>query len=223
MPGLAALGHHCLALSLRGHGASEGSIRGSSIRDYVEDVKAISGSLERPPVIVGHSMGGFVTQHYLAAGNPAAGVVLVSPVPRKGAWGATFKVARRHPWRFTKANLTLDVGTVVETTAAARDFLVSRSLPPEFIEPYMPRLERASYRVYLDLLLNRPKLAGVEVPALVVGGSDDGFFTTGEWEDTARALDADLEILDGIGHQPMWEGQGTALVAAIDRFVEGLS
>jgi hypothetical protein len=223
MPGLASLGHHCLALSLRGHGASEGSIRRSSIRDYVDDLETISESLERPPVIVAHSMGGFVTQHYLAAGLPAAGVVLVSPVPRRGAWGATFKVIRRHPWRFVKANLTLDVGAVVETTAAARDFLISKSLPPEFIVHYMPRLERASYRVYLDLLLNRPKLVGVEIPALVVGGSDDGFFTTGEWEDTARALKAELEILDGIGHQPMWEGEGTALIAAIERFVGAIA
>jgi pimeloyl-ACP methyl ester carboxylesterase len=220
MPTLASRGYHCVALSLRGHGGSEGRIRGSSIGDYVTDVRTVVSTLSGNPVIIGHSMGGFVTQHYLARGHPARAAILVSPVPRRGAWGATFRVARRHPWRFIKANLTLDVGTVVETPRAARDFLVSPSLPDEFINPYMPRLERASYRVYMDLLLNRPDLRSVDIAALVVGGTDDGFFTEPEWSDTARALGADLQILEGIGHQPMWEGEGVALTDAISKFVE---
>lgn len=223
MPALAERGHHCVALSLRGHGSSDGRVRGASIGDYVTDLRAVVDAFDEPPVVVGHSMGGFVAQHYLAQGNPASAVILVSPVPRKGAWGATFRVARRHPWRFIKTNLTLDVGAVVETPEAARDFLVSERLPDDFIEPYMPLLERASYRVYLDLLLNRPDLRAVDIPALVVGGTDDGFFTEDEWSDTARALGGGLEILEGIGHQPMWEGDGTSLTGAIVRFVESLS
>jgi pimeloyl-ACP methyl ester carboxylesterase len=222
MPALAGRGHHCVALSLRGHGGSEGRIRGSSIGDYVTDVQKVVSTLSGNPVIIGHSMGGFVTQHYLAGGHPARAAILVSPVPRRGAWGATFRVARRHPWRFIKTNLTLDVGAVVETPEAALDFLVSRRLSHDFIAPYMPRLERASYRVYIDLLLNRPDVRSVDIAALVIGGSDDGFFTEPEWADTARALGANLEILEGIGHQPMWEGDGIALTDAIDRFVGSL-
>lgn len=222
MPALAARGHHCVALSLRGHGGSGGGIRGTSISDYVTDVQTVVGTISGSPVIIGHSMGGFVTQHYLARGQPAKAVILVSPVPRRGAWGASLRVARRHPWRFGKANLTLDVGAVVETTDAARDFLVSHRLPDDFITPYMPRLERASYRVYMDLLLNRPDLRSIDVPSLVIGGTDDGFFSEPEWSDTARALGADLEMLEGIGHQPMWEGEGAALTDSISQFVDAL-
>jgi pimeloyl-ACP methyl ester carboxylesterase len=222
MPALAERGHHCVALSLRGHGESDGRIRGSSIGDYVADVQTVVETLGGSPVIVGHSMGGFVTQHYLARGYSASAAILVSPVPRKGAWGATFRVARRHPWRFLKTNATLDVGAVVETPQAARDFLVSSHLPDDFIMQYMPRLERASYRVYVDLLLNRPDLRSVDIPAIVLGGTDDGFFTELEWSDTARELGAHLEMLQGIGHQPMWEGEGVALTESISRFVETL-
>jgi pimeloyl-ACP methyl ester carboxylesterase len=223
MPALAERGHHCVALSLRGHGGSEGRIRGSSISNYVDDVNTVAETLSRSPVIIGHSMGGFVTQHYLAEGHPATAAILVSPVPRRGAWGATFRVARRHPWRFIKSNLTLDIGAVVETPQAARDFLISDRLPDDLIIQYMPRMERASYRVYMDLLLDRPDLRSVDVPALLIGGTDDGFFNESEWSDTARALGADLEMLEGIGHQPMWEGDGLALTESISRFVETLS
>lgn len=222
LPALAQRGHHCVALSLRGHGGSEGRIRGASISHYVEDVLTVASSLERTAILVGHSMGGFTTQHYLAAGHPARGAVLVSPVPRRGAWGATLKVVIQHPWRFLKANLTLDIGAVVETEEAAYNLLISRSLPKEEIRPYMDRLERASYRTYMDLLFRRPDLTRVDVPALVIGGSDDGFFTEREWRDTADALDADLVMLDQVGHQPMWEGGGERLIEEIDRFVRSL-
>ena len=223
LPELALRGYHALAMSLRGHGGSEGRIRGASIADYVDDVARVVSTLEKTPVLVGHSMGGFTTQHYLAAGHPAAGAVLVSPVPRTGAWGATFKVVRRHPWRFLKTNLTLDVGAVVETEEAAYNLLVSNDLPPSFIRPFMERLERASYRTYLDLLLRRPDLTTVDVPALVIGGTHDGFFTEREWADTASSLGAELVMLDGVGHQPMWEGEGKRLIDEIDHFVSSLA
>ena len=223
MPGLAERGYHCVALSLRGHGASEGRIRGSSIRDYVDDVRSVVDAMEAPPVLVGHSMGGFVTQHYLAAGNPARAAILVSTVPRQGAWGATLKAATRHPWRFLKTNLTLDVGAVVETPEAARDLLVGERVPDELFDACFSRLERASYRVYLDLLFNRPALGEVNIPALLIGGTDDSFFTQNEWEATARHLHAPLVVLDGASHQPMWEEDGRDLVETIDDFVASLT
>lgn len=219
---LADLGYHCVALSLRGHGGSEGRIRGTSIDDYVADVSGMIGRFDTPPILIGHSMGGFVAQHYLARGNPCRAVALISPVPVTGAWGATVKAIRRHPGKFLKTNLTLDVGPIVETRETAHDFLVSPTLPPSFIDPFLDRLERASYRAYLDLLFKLPDLSPVEVPSIVIGGADDGFFTEKEWRRTAEALGGDLMILPGVGHQPMWEGDGTELVSALDRFARPL-
>lgn len=197
-------------------------MRGSSIRDYVGDVNTLTERLDAAPILVGHSMGGFVTQHYLATGNRAAGAILVSPVPASGAWGATFKVAIHHPWRFLKTNLTLDVGAVVETPQAARDLLVGERVPEELFERCFERLERASYRVYLDLLFNGPDLREVDVPSLVIGGTDDAFFSLREWRRTARALGASMETLRGASHQPMWENEGTELVDLIAGFVDGV-
>jgi pimeloyl-ACP methyl ester carboxylesterase len=222
MEDLADLGHHSMAVSLRGHGGSEGRIRGSSIADYVDDIRSVVSSMDVPPVIIGHSMGGFTTQHYLAAGYPATAAILVSPVPRKGAWGAAWKAMSRHPIVFGKINLTRDVGYLVETGDRAREFLVADSFPKERIHEYLDRLERASYRVFLSMLVDRPNLSGADLPALVVGGTEDGFFAEREWRETAGALGAELVMLDGIGHQPMWEEGGLALTAEIDRFVRGL-
>lgn len=222
MPKLAGMGHHCVALSLRGHGGSEGRIRGAAISDYVEDVAGVVSSVGSAPVIVGHSMGGFVLQHYLAGGGQAAAAALVSPVPRKGAWGATLKAVRRHPFAFLLTNLTLDVGHIVATEHRAYDFLVADGFPREEFHGLFERIERASYRTYLGLLLDRPDLSDVKIPTRVVGGTEDAFFTEKEWADTAASLGGGLVMLPGIGHQPMWEDEGDHLVEELGRFLSEL-
>ncbi len=53
---LAKDGYPSLALSRRGHGASEGieRLRRTSLTDYVVDVTQMDSQLETPPVQVGH-------------------------------------------------------------------------------------------------------------------------------------------------------------------------
>lgn len=222
MPALEQMGHHCVAVSLRGHGGSEGRIRGTSIADYVNDVSTVVSRLPSPPLIVGHSMGGFVTQHYLAAGHDARGFVLVSTVPRQGAWRATWKAARRNPLVFARINATLDVGPLVATSERARRWLVASESDVD-VDRFMPRLESASYKVFLGMLLNRPNLSAIDIPGLVVGGTEDALFDEDEWSETANALGVELSLLEGVGHQPMWEKEAIPLIDVIDGFVATLT
>src|SRR5690606_161575 len=92
----AAAGHPAYALSLRGHGASAGSLRTARLSHYVDDVVHVAASLPRQAVLVGHSMGGLVVQQALARYAAHAGV-LVAPVPAHPAVGSLLAVARRHP------------------------------------------------------------------------------------------------------------------------------
>src|SRR6478735_2105335 len=69
-------GYRCIAFSLRGHGGSslgEKALNACSIADYVDDMRAVINQLPLHPVLVGHSMGGFIVQKYLeSASAPAA-------------------------------------------------------------------------------------------------------------------------------------------------------
>ena len=77
-----AAGFHCTALSLPGHGPSDPQILArASLGDYLAAVAAAASALPAPPVIVGHSMGGFLALLH-AAGSECAGLVLVAaPAP----------------------------------------------------------------------------------------------------------------------------------------------
>ncbi|MGA7097323.1 MAG: alpha/beta fold hydrolase [Acidimicrobiia bacterium] len=216
---MAGRGYDSYAVSLRGHGRSEGRIRGSSIGDYVADIESVASTLERAPVVIGHSMGGFATQHYLAGGHPAHAGVLVSTVPQRGAWKATLKAARRHPGVFAKINATLNVGPLVASPELAHEFLFAPTVPRSEVERYGERLEDASYRAFVDLLIKRPDVERISVPTLVIGGDADGIFDVAEWEATAAALGTRLVVLHGAGHEPMLEPSWHHLVDVIDDFV----
>src|ERR1700754_3534580 len=60
-------GYRSLAMNLRGHGKSPAPkpAQRRSIANYVDDVESVAQSLPQPPVVIGHSLGGFVVQKYL--------------------------------------------------------------------------------------------------------------------------------------------------------------
>ena len=60
-------GYRAVAMSLRGHGGSPTAkpFHACSIADYVDDVQAAADSLGGHPVLIAHSLSGFVVQRYL--------------------------------------------------------------------------------------------------------------------------------------------------------------
>ena len=175
-------GWGCHALDLRGHGErrGEGSLRWHRIDDYVDDVAAAAAQLDGPPIVVGHSMGGFVVQRYLERSDPVHAAVLLAPAPASGVLRTTLSIARRHPWRFVKTNATMSLFPLVDGDALAREHFFGTELPDDEVRGYRRQLGDESYRAFLDMLLFvRPK-AVTRVPVHVVGAADDTVFTVDE-------------------------------------------
>ncbi len=86
-------GYAAHAVNLRGRGNSEGreKLRWTRIADYLEDVDTVVRQLPCPPILIGHSMGGFVIQKYLED-HTAPAAVLLSPPPPAGLLGTTLRI-----------------------------------------------------------------------------------------------------------------------------------
>jgi len=206
MPYFAGRGYACHALSLRGHGGSDGRprLRWTRLHDYVDDVAATVAQLPAAPVLVGHSMGGFVVQKYLER-HSAAGAILLASIPPTGAILTTLRVLRRHPVAFVKANATMSLAPIVATPQMAREFLFSASTPAERVIAYHRRLQDESYLAYLDLiafgLVRTTRVT--RVPMLVLGAGDDTLISHAEVRRTAETYGTRAEFFPGMGHDLM--------------------
>lgn len=205
LPFFAEAGYHVTALSLRGHAGSEGRIRGSRIADYVADVQQVARTFETPPVLIGHSMGGFIVQKYLEAHEARAGVLLAS-IPPYGLWPTLGRVFVHDPRIVLKALFTWRMYPAIETPAKARWALFSEDFPEENLLDYHKYMNDESFRAFIDLLgLNLAHPKKVKTPLLILGAEKDTVIAPRNVHDTARAYGVKAEIFPNMAHDMMLE------------------
>lgn len=222
LPFFADKGYAAHAVSLRGHGRSPNpkSLRRTSTNDYVHDVAEAAQSLSAPPVVIGHSMGGFVVQKYLERYH-VPGAVLLAAAPPRPILGTTWRVARQAFVPFLKANLQMNLYPVVETPELARTFLLSANVEDDVLEALHGRLQAESYRAYLEMLgLSLPHPKRVKAPVLVLGAANDFLFHPGDIEATARAYHTEAHIFPDMAHNMMVEPGWQEVAAVISDWLD---
>jgi pimeloyl-ACP methyl ester carboxylesterase len=210
-------GYAAHALNLRGHGNSDGrdKLRWTSIADYVEDVAYAVRQMPSAPVLIGHSMGGFIIQKYLE-NHDAPGAVLLSSPPPSGFLPAAVRVARRIPLVFARVNLTLSLFQLVGTPLLAREAFFSNDLPEELLREYWAQMQEESYRAFLDMVaLDLPRPAKVKTPLLVLGAGRDHMLMPSEIRATGQAYNTQAEIIAGVAHNSMLERNWQAVAERI--------
>lgn len=223
LPYFAKKGYHAYALSLRGHGKSEGRVRWASVGNYVSDVATVASQIEakhgKRPVIVGHSMGGFVTQHYLGKHSAPAGILLAS-IPVRGFIPPFLRYIRHHPLAALKSLLLLNPYYMVNSLELTHELFFSPSPPfsRDRVKRYFSLIEPESFRVALDsLILALPNPRKVTAPMLVLGAENDKIFTQHEVRQTARAYNTTAEFFPKMAHdmmlEPDWQAVADRLLA----------
>jgi alpha-beta hydrolase superfamily lysophospholipase len=220
LPYFAARGYEVHAVNWRGHGRSGGheTLHRNRIADYVADVAQAASALKEPPILVGHSMGGFVVQKCLEGFRAPAGILLAS-APPGGTRQRTVKTALHHPGKLLKALLTGRVN-LYNTEAGAYQAFFSATMPREQVRRYVSHLQDESLRAFMDMARFPVQTEKVKAPMLVLGAAHDFFIDSHELEQTARAYATTPEIFPDMAHDMMVE-PGWNRVA--DRMIEWLT
>jgi len=214
-------GYRAVALSLRGHGGSSSAkpLRSLSIADYVDDVAEVASTLPVPPVVIGHSMGGFIVQKYLEDRDVPAGVLMAS-APPQGYLLSGIRWLRRHPWHFTKLSVTGRSLSYVNPPDLVRERFFSARTPDAIVAACAARLQEESARSGRDGLTALPRPRRVRAPMLVLGALDDGMAVTpAEVRATARAYRTEPEFFPDIGHNMMLEPGWETVAQHIDSWL----
>jgi len=204
LPYFAKKGYAAYAVSLRGHGGSEGSLTWASLADYVDDVESAVAKLDKPPVLIGHSMGGMIVQHYLSkAENKAAGGVLLASVPPSGLASSAMHLSSFAPDVLWQLGLLQSLGHEAVSADVIHRAFFSDKTPGEDVAHLLPRLQPESHRISSELLCPAqpmPRIGKDAVPMLVLGGDADVFLPSSAFRESANFWKAELDILKGAPH-----------------------
>ena len=224
LPWFAANGWSAHALSLEGHGDSDGHswLAAIGIDDYVRNVAQIAATLPAPPVLIGHSMGGYVIQRYLEQGHPAAGVAMLASVPPPGMTHASLAMLWHTPDLLAAVQLFQSGPDYHPSLSKAKELLFSADMPDERLAQWLGRFQPESMRAVFDMMLvgilSLPPMHD-RLPALVMGGADDRIIGSTDLLATATHFGVAAEILPGTGHMLMLD---TRERAAAQRLLEWL-
>lgn len=223
VPWFQARGYEAIALKLRRDGLHHApGLRKMSIKDYVADLAAATASLPSAPVLVGHSMGGFVIQKYLEDHDVPA-VILLASAPPYGILSAGLGEATKHPLRMLVATATLSVYGLINTPDRARALFFSDSLDNELVRKYQAQMTDDSFRVFLELVgFMRPdvgKINARHVPMLVLRGDEDRSISWQYVSDTAKTYGAEIGRFPGQAHNLMLEPDWEKVAERIDSFI----
>lgn len=212
LPWFAEAGFDASAVSLTGHGLSPGRDRldSVSISDYVDDVREVVQSLPAPPVLIGHSMGGFVVQKYLETYEAPAAVLLCS-VPPQGLMGPAMSMMFSKPTLLSDLNNLMSGGRT--SLDSLRDALFAQDVSVDALMRYYTLSQPESHRAIWDMTLfglphTRQVLAhlpGGAARMLVMGAELDHLVPPSAAEMTGRSYGTEPVVFDGMGHGLMLE------------------
>jgi len=233
-------GHELVFYDQRGGGRSRTDARDPiTWRTHVEDVGAVLREFAlEAPIVIGYSWGALLAMLYAAesAKNPEwprpRALCLIDPAPISRAHRIAFETD------FARRQASADVVRLREQLAASglreRDPEAYRQRNFELsVAGYFAHPERATdltpFRVNARLqqsvwdslgefdLAHDGTLGSIDVPALITHGRQDPIPLASS-EEAARAMDAELVVIEDCGHVPYVE-QPDALFTAVERFL----
>ena len=169
-------GRHVAALDLRGRGGSEGrgGLARTSLDDFVRDLRDAVAVMPSPPVLVGHSLGGYLCQLLLGQ-VPVRGIVLMGSLPPDGLAAVGPRLALTNPKSWLEAIVAAVTRSKAATNLANLGLLFGDGVAPERIEIYAKRMVPESPRALAEAHLLRPVSSAslLRIPALVMNGMAD--------------------------------------------------
>jgi pimeloyl-ACP methyl ester carboxylesterase len=204
-------GYDCRAPSLPGHGADRKPLDRLELGDYLEMLGEICVGFERPPVIIGHGLGGLLAQHLRATAD-CAGTVLVASWP-----GTAFRPRPRAMLNALPMIAGILGGGPVRSGRSVIRTLVLHDLSVAEREDILAEFGAESGRALRAPIFGRAEVPGTTVRrhVLVVSGAADRIVPAAVAEQLAEIYKAEHLVIPGQGHWLIAGSLVTIVAAAV--------
>ncbi len=214
---VARQGFEVHAMSLRGHGKSAGreQLRTTRVRDFADDIEEVADGLPSPPVVIGHSMGGFLTQKLMER-RTLRGAVLLASMPPNGVGEFLGKLIRTDPVGVLQANLTLRLTSVISTPDRVKRLFFSELTPDDDVDFFTSRLGDEAFLAYLDMVFADLCKPAKGTSVLVLGAESDAIFPVETTRRIAATYGTEAIFFPTMAHdmmlEPGWERVADTIV-----------
>lgn len=205
-----AAGHSVLTPDLPGH-APSGAVAGKSMRDYADHVAGLCREASEPPILIGHSIGGLVSQ-MAAASAPVSSLILLAPSPPWGVSGSSMEEAVSAVSLYALGPFWLQ--SVDPDYALAKLYSLDRMTREErraVFARMVPESGLALWQTlnwWLDPFMTT-SVGRVTARSLVLAGGKDVIHPPATARQTAQRLGARFEVLPEMSHwlpaEPGWD------------------
>jgi pimeloyl-ACP methyl ester carboxylesterase len=206
LPLFARRGRTAVAVSLRGHGASEGrrELRDVRLTDYLDDLRRALALFSQPPVVIGHSLGGLLAQ-MLIGREEMRGLVLAASLPPEGMLLLSPRLAVTDPFIWIESFLGTVANRRLPVAAAMLQLLFSEGLPRDLALRYASMMTPEAPHALADAHLPQAVLSAAlyRLPTLVVAGDIDRIVWRASTLRTALYHGAAHRTVEGLGHLMM--------------------
>lgn len=182
----------------------------SSLDFYARAVQEFIEKMQIKPVVIAHSLGGAVGMLLaLKYSNSVQSLILVDPCPVDGLVTPTENMPYLELYKTNRSILRKSILGLLKTVKDRKfiENLVDDALKmnPESI--YKHAIELGQFNV-------TERVKQIKIPVVVVWGNLDPLLTSKQMRDTSEFLNAELKILNNIGH--------TSFVENPDLFIESI-
>ncbi|WP_051304772.1 alpha/beta hydrolase [Chitinilyticum litopenaei] len=204
---LAAAGWESFALSLSGHGASPGreQLHQFTLCDYLQDIDWALERIGRVPILVGHSLGGYLLQR-IAERMPVPGLALLASVPPYGLAGSLTYMGTCYPGLLMELQ-RFAAGAMPEPDLRfVRELLFAPDTDEAHLGEFASRVQPESIQALSQLWMPQPwrLLPRVhDCPVLVMGAGSDRILPFSDIWLTAQAWGTRPVMIPEAGHALM--------------------
>lgn len=217
-------GYDCYALSLRGHGKSEGRehLNEYGLEDYAQDVLQVISTIKEKPILIGHSMGGAIVQKVIGEHPDLVLAAILLASAQAGGCGNPIDQLKYYFYDFSGISVCRKImsGKKATPEQIKKSLFFCGRVPLEEIKKFSELFCAESTKAMNDLFKPYTQnYQNVNLPVLVIGSSKDKIFTEKCQRVTAACYGVKPVILPNLCHDMMLDPEWEKSAAKIADFL----